>query len=120
MVINNNAIFPSLLQSIILNVGNYNEPLDILKTALNYKALEVDREHTYNIYKIRMGLAYLTNLQKVEYSKVIEALLNYNGDRILIHTFKVDNGVLLFFTSTDCSEIFGYISSMENSDGLSG
>ncbi|ACU62213.1 hypothetical protein Cpin_4779 [Chitinophaga pinensis DSM 2588] len=115
---NENDLFAKLLGLIAFQFENNTKPFKVLKAAISYKVHEFDRDHAYNVYKIRRDLGQRTLNHLKEFDEVLENLCSYEGERILIHIFKIDGGLLLFFTSIDCDKIFGFISSGENGEGF--
>jgi hypothetical protein len=115
---NGNDLFAKLLRLIVFEFQNNTKPFKVLKSAISYKVHEFDREHAYNVYKIRRGLGERTLNHLKEFDEVLDNLSSYEGERILIHIFKIDGGLMLFFTSIDCDKIFGFISSGENGEGF--
>lgn len=114
----NDILFSNLLRLISVGFERDTKPFEVLRTAVNYKVTEVDRDHAYSVYKIRRRLRERTPVHLREFDMVLENLSKYGGEKILIHMFKIEGGILLFFTSIDCSEMLGYISSSESGEGF--
>lgn len=106
------GLFWNLLSSICVLFAKENDEIvngDFM-SAFRYNVVEVDRTQAYGVYKIRRDLVNRSDDQFMQFDKVLDGLLNFKEEKVLIHLLNPGIRNFLFFTSTDCRQIFGYIS----------
>jgi len=85
-----------LLKSIVHQYEDDEKIINSFSSTFKYKVSEGDREHAYNVYKIRHRLAHWSPTQKKEIDEILINLEKYDEERVLIHSIWVDAFLFLF------------------------
>ncbi|PSL24016.1 hypothetical protein [Chitinophaga ginsengisoli] len=112
------SLIIGLLGLIIEELKGDKKILEAFKTSLKYKVIEIDRDRAYNVYKIRRDLRARSITHLREFDSVLEALSHHEDEKVLIHSFHMEEGLLLFFSTVDCKKLFGYISYKDGDEGF--
>lgn len=101
-------LFLSLLRSITVQLYD-DKVIDLFSASTNYKVTDIDTDRAYNVYLMRRNLKERSLEQKKQFDDVLSNISKYRGDKMLIHAIFLQGNLIMFFTSNNGDEIFGYI-----------
>jgi hypothetical protein len=104
----NHNLFLSLLRSITFQLRD-DKVIDLFSASTKYKVIEIQTERAYNVYTIRRNLKERSPEQTKQFDDALSNISRYAGDEMLIHAMILQENLIMFFTSIDGEEMFGYI-----------
>jgi len=104
----NHSLFLNLLRSITFQLYD-DKVIDLFSISTKYKVIEIETERAFNVYTIRRNLKERSPEQTKQFDDTLSNMSRYTGDEMLIHAMILQGNLIMFFTSIDGEEIFGYI-----------